>query len=201
MNQAKIGILPFWLKLYDDSVPDARPRIEAFVRTIAEAFGKRGVAAVAAPVCRLEKEFAAAVKRFEKEEVDAIVTLHLAYSPSLEASDVLARTRLPILVLDTTPALRLRPGPGPGRDHVQPRHPRGAGHVQPARAKRQALPDRGRSLGEVGRDRPDRAAPSRGAHGRGDGAGPRGVDGRLVQGHGGLLHAAGEVEVHHRAAR
>lgn len=126
MNLAKIGILPFWLKLYDDNVPDARPRIEAFVHTIAEAFGKRGVAAVAAPVCRLGKEFAEAVKRFEKEEVDAIVTLHLAYSPSLEASDVLARTRLPILVLDTTPAFAF----GPAQDPAEIRYNHGIHGVQ-----------------------------------------------------------------------
>lgn len=35
--------------------------------------------------------------------MDAIVTLHLAYSPSLESSDILANTSLPIIVLDTTP--------------------------------------------------------------------------------------------------
>jgi L-arabinose isomerase len=114
VNQAKIGILPFWLKLYDDTAANARPRIEAFTRTITDAFGKRGVATTVAPICRLEKEFAAAVKRFEAEEVDAIVTLHLAYSPSLEASDALARTRLPVLVLDTTPTFSYGPGQDPG---------------------------------------------------------------------------------------
>ncbi len=31
------------------------------------------------------------------------MTLHLAYSPSLESSDVVAGTDLPIVVLDTTP--------------------------------------------------------------------------------------------------
>ncbi|MCX7031717.1 MAG: hypothetical protein NTU62_16565 [Spirochaetes bacterium] len=114
MAPARIGLLPLWLKLYDDTAAGARPRIEAFVRTIAEAFEKRGVATVAAPVCRLEKEFAAAVKRFEREEVDAIVTLHLAYSPSLESSGVLACTRLPILVLDTTPMWSFGPAQDPG---------------------------------------------------------------------------------------
>jgi L-arabinose isomerase len=126
VNQAKIGILPFWLKLYDDSAPEARPRIEAFVRTIAQAFEQRGVAAVAAPVCRLEKEFAAAVKRFERDEVDAIVTLHLAYSPSLEASGALARTRLPILVLDTTPTFAF----GPAQDPAEIMHNHGIHGVQ-----------------------------------------------------------------------
>ena len=34
--------------------------------------------------------------------MDCIVTLHLAYSPSLESSDLLAATSIPIIVLDTT---------------------------------------------------------------------------------------------------
>jgi L-arabinose isomerase len=61
------------------------------------------VSVVGAPVCRIAPEFDAAVKGFEDAGVDAIVTLHLAYSPSLESSAALSRTRLPILVLDTTP--------------------------------------------------------------------------------------------------
>jgi L-arabinose isomerase len=54
-------------------------------------------------VSRVSAEFADAVKRAESECVDAIVTLHLAYSPSLESIDALAETTLPIIVLDTTP--------------------------------------------------------------------------------------------------
>lgn len=110
----RIGILPFWLKLYDDTAAEARPRIEAFVRAIVGAFGSRGVSAAAAPVCRLGKEFAAAVKRMERDGVEAIVTLHLGYSPSLESIDALARTRLPVLVLDTTPAWSYGPTQDPG---------------------------------------------------------------------------------------
>lgn len=126
MATAKIGLLPLWLKLYDDSAPEARPRIEAFVRTIAGAFERRGVAVVTAPVCRLAKEFAAAVKRFEREEADAIVTLHLAYSPSLESSDALAATRLPVLVLDTTPTFAF----GPAQDPAEIMHNHGIHGVQ-----------------------------------------------------------------------
>ena len=55
------------------------------------------------PVCRLAAEFAAAIAHFEKEQVDAMVTLHLAYSPSLESEKALAATELPIVILDTTP--------------------------------------------------------------------------------------------------
>lgn len=114
MNQPTVGILPLWLKLYDDLSLEHRPRIEGFIRTLAESFEKRGVTARMAPVCRVRPEFAAAVRRFEADGVDGIVTVHLAYSPSLESSGVLTATRLPILVLDTTPTWSFGPGQDPG---------------------------------------------------------------------------------------
>jgi L-arabinose isomerase len=105
MARTKIGLLPLYLKLYDDSpsIKAKRARIEEFPRTIAAELTARGLEVVLAPVCRIEKEFAAAVRKFESEKVDALVTLHLAYSPSLESSTILAGTHLPIIVLDTTP--------------------------------------------------------------------------------------------------
>ena len=115
MSKAKIGLLPLYLKLYDDLDPEGarRVRIDEFPRTIAAELGKRGLEVVAAPVCRIEKEFAAAVRKLEAAQVDALVTLHLAYSPSLESSDALARTRLPVIVLDTTPTWSYAPDQDP----------------------------------------------------------------------------------------
>ncbi len=104
MKKVKIGYLPLYVKLYDDYVPKMRPRIESFSAEIAAILGGRDdVELVAADICRLESEFAAAINLFEKERVDAIVTLHLAYSPSLESEKALAGTKLPIVVLDTSP--------------------------------------------------------------------------------------------------
>jgi len=112
MRQPRIGLLGLYLELYDRAMPQVRPRVDAFYGTIAQELGRRGLAVTTAPVCRQQPEFAQAVAAFEQVGVDAIVTLHLAYSPSLEAADVLAGTRLPIIVLDTTPAA----GYGPGQD-------------------------------------------------------------------------------------
>ena len=114
MTKPKVGLLPLYLKLYDDLDDGSRrPKVEEFPRTIAAELTRRGLEVVAAPVCRIEKEFAAAVKKLEAEKVDALVTLHLAYSPSLESSDVLARTQLPIIVLDTTPTWSYAPDQDP----------------------------------------------------------------------------------------
>ena len=108
------GLLPLYLKLYDDMDDGTRRvKIDEFPRTIAAELEKRGLEVVTAPVSRIQKEFAAAVKKLEAEKVDALVTLHLAYSPSLEASDVLAGTKLPIIVLDTTPTYSFSPSQDP----------------------------------------------------------------------------------------
>ncbi len=101
----KIGLLPLYVKLYDDVSPDARPRLEAFYETIATEFEARGVEVVRSEFCRLKPEFKAAVNFFENAGVDAVVTLHMAYSPSLESIDALCDTKLPIIVLDTTETL------------------------------------------------------------------------------------------------
>ncbi len=102
MKSPRIGLLPFYLKLYDDLLPERPTEFDAFVARIAAGFEARGVSVLTAPVCRVAPEFAAAVARFEREGVDAIVTLHLAYSPSLEALDAFRKTTLPLIVLDTT---------------------------------------------------------------------------------------------------
>lgn len=109
MSNPKIGLLPMYLELYDRSMPELRAKIDAFRETIAEELGKRELDVVAAPVCRVKDEFSGAIRAFEAEKVDAVVTVHLAYSPSLESSEVLAATKLPIIILDTTPAYDFGP--------------------------------------------------------------------------------------------
>ena len=113
MRQPKIGLLPLYLALYDKALPDARARIDGFRETIALELTKRGMDIVAAPVCRIAAEFEAAVESFEDARADAIVTLHLAYSPSLESAGTLARTKLPLIVLDTTPTYAYGPTQDP----------------------------------------------------------------------------------------
>ncbi len=102
-RKIRIGLLPFYIKLYDDAVPEFHPQAEQFAKIIAEQYERLGFEVERAPVCRIRSEFASAVRTFEKKQCEAIVTLHLAYSPSLESAEILAKTRLPLVVLDTTP--------------------------------------------------------------------------------------------------
>lgn len=102
MRKLKIGLLPLYIKLYDDFNYVRHAGMEAYYEEIAAALETRGLEVCRVPVCRILPEFRAAVDSFEAADVDALVTLNLAYSPSLESASVLAQTRLPLIVLDTT---------------------------------------------------------------------------------------------------
>lgn len=115
MKKTKIGFLPLYIKLYDDCGSGAigRPRLEPFYERMAKEFEARGFEVVREQFCRIKPEFAAAVAKFEQEEVDCIVTWHAAYSPSLECIDALAGTKLPIIILDTTETYDFSPEQNP----------------------------------------------------------------------------------------
>jgi len=101
----KIGLLPLYIELYDIIGSPYRPRLEPFYDNVASLFEQRGISVEKSEFCRLKDEFDNAIKSFEEAGVDAIVTLHMAYSPSLESIDALTATSLPVIVLDTTETL------------------------------------------------------------------------------------------------
>lgn len=98
----KIGLLPLYIALYDEKSPQIRPRLEKFYEMTAQKLEACGFKVLRVPFCRLEQEFKSTVASFENNGAKCIVTLHMAYSPSLESSAVLAATKLPIVVLDAT---------------------------------------------------------------------------------------------------
>lgn len=102
LKMGKIGLLPLYLELYDQIMPQTRQGFETFIEDINSEFNDRDITIVHSSICRLQAEFENAINQFEKERVDCIVTLHLAYSPSLECIDALSDTKLPIIILDTT---------------------------------------------------------------------------------------------------
>jgi len=115
MKKTKIGLLPLYLELYDRLLPGSRADMQAFYNTVADGLRRQGLEVVTAPICRLAPEFRSAIATFEKSGVDAIVTLHLAYSPSFESAAALVTTRLPLIVLDTTPDYEFGPRQAPDR--------------------------------------------------------------------------------------
>jgi L-arabinose isomerase len=101
-NTARIGLLPLYLKLYDDTMPERRAEFEPFLAGVESGLSACGPEVIRADVCRVRAEFENAVAAFREADVDLVVTLHLAYSPSLESVDLLAALDIPILMLDTT---------------------------------------------------------------------------------------------------
>ncbi len=126
MIRAKIGLLPLYLELYDKACAKYRPGMDRFYEAMAAALRRQGLEVLTVPLCRVRSEFQAAIRTFEAARVDAVVTLHLAYSPSLESADALAGTPLPLIVLDTTPAYDF----GVGRDPDEIMHNHGIHGVQ-----------------------------------------------------------------------
>lgn len=103
MKKIKVGYLPLYIKLYDDSDPHLRdPMVEYMHRLIAmlEAQGLEVI--LADDICRIKPEFDRAAQKFNDAGVDAVITQHLAYSPSLESIDALLSLNAPIIVFDTT---------------------------------------------------------------------------------------------------
>lgn len=103
MNQPKVGLLPLYVKFYDEVLPDLAAEVAPFVQRVQTALEGGGLGVLVAPISRTRPDFVNSIERFEAAGVDAIVTLHLAYSPSLESAGVLAQTSLPVVMLDTTP--------------------------------------------------------------------------------------------------
>lgn len=99
---AQVGFLPFYLALYDEVAPQNRSVIEDFYTEVAQELQNKGLIVKTAPVCRLANEFMEAVHSFEDQGVDALMTIHLAYSPSLESLPALISTKLPIVIINTT---------------------------------------------------------------------------------------------------
>ena len=121
MSAIKVGYLPLYIKLYDDSDPTTREPLVNYMHTLIDMLASQDIEVVEAPVCRVKYEFEAAVDMFLKENVMAVVTQHLAYSPSLESIDALERAGVPIIVLDTTPDYALLDMAG-YRSGITPNH-------------------------------------------------------------------------------
>ena len=99
----KIALLPLYLQLYRDVCPAYDEKVAAFADTIANRLRAMGCDLIAAPVCARHDEVKSALAQFQNGGAEVLVTLHLAYSPSLEAEELLAQAKLPIIMLDTTP--------------------------------------------------------------------------------------------------
>lgn len=108
-RRPKIGFLPLYILTYDESTPFMRKTVDRHVAEVAGRLKALGLELVEAPVCRVKDEFDAAIRSFTDADVDLIITLHAAYSPSLESVDALCSVKIPLLMLDTTYDYEFKP--------------------------------------------------------------------------------------------
>ena len=99
----KIGLLPLYIQLYEECAPTYHDPAQRAAENAADALRKCGFEVESTSLCHVEPEISAAVRNFETSGCQVLVTLHAAYSPSLEAIGALVETDLPIVVFDTTP--------------------------------------------------------------------------------------------------
>ena len=109
MKKIKVGYLPFYIKLYDDKSTKWRVSCVAYMNKLIKMIEDRGFEVVPADeVCRIKPEFDRAAAKFNADDgICAVITQHLAYSPSLESIEALKSLKAPIIVFDTTPDLEL----------------------------------------------------------------------------------------------
>ncbi len=99
-RRPRVGLLGVMLELYDKSSPELRPAQEQFAGELA---GKLGEFAdvTNAGVHNTREGVDAAVQALERADVDLIVTVHLAYAPSLILVPSLLRTSKPLVLWNT----------------------------------------------------------------------------------------------------
>jgi L-arabinose isomerase len=105
----RAGLLPLYMDMIDKTSPQARPVFKDFIGSVKSKLESLDIEIVVSDISCLQKDFSNAVDLFEKQDVDAIITLHLTYSPSLESAPVLAKTKIPLILLDTTQSFDFGP--------------------------------------------------------------------------------------------
>jgi len=104
MKKIRVGFLPLYIKLYDDfNGSGYRAPMETYMKMAIGMLESQGIEVILADVCRIKPEFDAAAAMFNEADVDAVITMHLAYSPSLESIEALLSLKAPIIVFDSTP--------------------------------------------------------------------------------------------------
>lgn len=94
-------LAPMYLQLYDDVVPSLRGELMPMVKQISGML--EGMAEIRnLPVITTREDAEKLRQACSGDDIDAVILLHLAYSPSLLVANVLKDLRKPLLLIDTT---------------------------------------------------------------------------------------------------
>ena len=116
----KLGILPLYAPLYERIDPGSAKRAAAFAGTLARKLSCEELCAEAADVALTVADVRRALRAMEASGADAVGVLFLAYHPSMQSAPALAETKLPVILLDTTPYLDFGPMASP--EQIMPCH-------------------------------------------------------------------------------
>ncbi|MFP4384236.1 MAG: hypothetical protein ACLFSE_09330 [Spirochaetia bacterium] len=109
MRNNTIGLLPLYLDLYDKITPGGHEEYRGYIDSIASLLSSFGVDVVSPGVVFTPEHLSKAEKIFREKNVIALAVLHLCYSPSLLVADFIEESRLPALIIDSTPDSTLDP--------------------------------------------------------------------------------------------
>lgn len=96
-----VRLIPALADLYRRHRPEMSERFaNRWKGVVEEMFGEAAAVSIA-PVVHLESEFREAVARAERDDVECLCVLLMAYTPSGELIEPLVETKLPLLILST----------------------------------------------------------------------------------------------------
>jgi L-arabinose isomerase len=109
LGKPGIGLLPLMLEMYREYEPEMVQKQKPFIDTVRKKLEKFARLSVG-EVCANRKEVAAAVQSFEKDSVDLIVIIFIAYATSISALNPLLGTAIPLLLFSTAPKSSMAQG-------------------------------------------------------------------------------------------
>ena len=98
----RIGVLGVTQALYDEMLPGITERQEAYAREIAGALGEVAEFSVS-PAVKDRAALEAAVREFERDDLDGLLVVMLTYGPAMHVARALAETRLPVCLANVQP--------------------------------------------------------------------------------------------------
>jgi L-arabinose isomerase len=96
-----VGLVPLYLKLYDQIDPGLRGSLTPVIDSVRDALASVGEV-VESGIITQPREVPDLVRRLADRKVDAVFTVHLAYSPSLLVADALRRLGRPVVLVSTS---------------------------------------------------------------------------------------------------
>jgi len=102
LGMPSVGLLPLMLEMYKEYEPEMVQKQKPFIDVVKKKLERFSRVSVR-EVCANRKEVGAAVQSFEKDGVDIIIIIFIAYATSISALNPLLGTAIPLLLFSTAP--------------------------------------------------------------------------------------------------